>query len=157
MRKKKKVKRQIAPDPRYNDQMVAKFINHLMQSGKKTTAQKILYEAFDIIKQKTKKEGVLEIFTQAIKNASPQVEVISRRIGGAHYQIPREVGNERRVTLAMRWLIQAARQVKGKKMAQKLAQEILAASQGEGGALKKKREIEKVAEANRAFAHFAWR
>ncbi len=155
MRKKKKVNRIITPDPLYENIAVAKFINHLMVDGKKSVAQKILYSAFEIIKQKTK-EDPLAVFQSAIQNISPRVEVVSARIGGARYQIPKEVSGERKTALAMKWLIAAARKIKGKAMAEKLAQEILAAYKNEGDAIRKKHEIEKIAEANRAFSHFAW-
>jgi len=154
MRRKHKIKRPINPDPKYQNTLVAKFINHLMRKGKKTVAQRILYDAFEIL-AKQKKEP-LEIFDQAIKNVSPSLEVRSRRIGGANYQVPREVKGERRTTLAMRWIIAAARARKGKPMAEKLAQEMLEASQNTGAAVKKKIDTHRMAEANRAFAHFAW-
>ena len=155
MRRKKKVKRTIDPDPRYNNTLVAQFINYLMKGGKKSVAQKVFYSAFEILEKTTKGKDPLEIFDQAIKNASPLVEVRSRRIGGAHYQVPREVRGERRLTLAIRWLIQAARAKKGKPMAQKLAVELLDASKNTGAAVKKKQDIHRMAEANKAFAHFA--
>jgi small subunit ribosomal protein S7 len=126
-----------------------------MRRGKKSLARKIVYQAFEIIKEKTK-EDPLEIFEQAIKNASPLLEVRSRRVGGATYQVPREVRPERKLSLAMRWLIEAAKSKKGKPMEEKLAQELILASKNEGGAVKKKENIHKIAEANRAFAHFAW-
>ena len=158
MRRKKKVKRTINPDPKYNNTLVAKFINHLMKGGKKSVAQKVLYNAFDIIEKSkaVKDKEPLEVFDQAIKNASPLVEVKSRRIGGARYQVPREVRGERRVTLAMRWLLQAARAKKGKAMAQRLAEELIDASQNTGTAVKKKEDTHRIADANKAFAHFAW-
>ncbi len=162
MRRKKKFKRIIDPDPRYNNTLVAQFINYLMKDGKKSVAQKVFYGAFEILEKTTgsasdgKDKDPLEIFDQAIKNASPLVEVRSRRIGGAHYQVPREVRGERRLTLAIRWLIQAARAKKGKPMAQKLAAELLDASKNTGTAVKKKQDIHRMAEANKAFAHFAW-
>ena len=155
MRRKKKVKREIAPDPLYNNVSVAKFINQVMRRGKKITAQKIVYGAFDIIKEKTKKD-CLEIFDLAIKNVKPLLEVRARRVGGATYQVPRPVPSERGQTLAMRWLIQAAKNRKGKSMKEKLAEELILASKGEGAAVKKKQDTHKMAEANRAFAHFAW-
>jgi len=144
------------PDPKYNNTLVAKFINHLMKGGKKSVAQKALYGAFDILKKTTGDKDPLEIFDQAIKNASPLVEVKSRRIGGAHYQVPREVRGERRLTLAMRWLIQAARAKKGKPIAQKLAGELMDASKNTGVAVKKKQDVHRMADANKAFAHFGW-
>lgn len=154
MRRKHKIKRQIIPDPKYQNTLVAKFINHLMRGGKKSVAQGVLYDAFEIL-TKQKKEP-LEIFDQAIKNVSPFLEVKSRRIGGANYQVPREVRGERRTTLAMRWIIAVARKKKGKPMAEKLAQEMVEASQNTGVAIKKKTDTHRMAEANRAFAHFAW-
>ena len=154
MRRKHKIKRQIIPDPKYQNTLVAKFINHLMRGGKKSVAQRVLYDAFEIL-TKQKKEP-LEIFDQAIKNVSPFLEVKSRRIGGANYQVPREVRGERRTTLAMRWIIAASRNKKGKPMAEKLAQEMVEASQNTGVAIKKKTDTHRMAEANRAFAHFAW-
>ena len=126
-----------------------------MSSGKKSVARSVVYEALDIAGKKAKKEP-LAIFDEAIKNASPALEVRSRRVGGANYQVPREVRPERQVTLAMRWLIQAARSKKGKPMAEKLAEELVLASKNEGAAIKKKEDTHKMAEANRAFAHFAW-
>jgi len=156
MRRKKKVKRIINPDPKYNSTLVAKFINHLMWDGKKSTARRVLYDTFDIIEKSTKDKDPLEVFDTAIKNVSPLLEVKSRRIGGAHYQVPREVKGERRTTLAIRWIIQAARQKKGKPMCEKLAEELIQASQNTGEAVKKKEDTHRMAEANRAFAHFAW-
>ena len=156
MRRKRKVKRTIDPDPRYNNTLVAQFINYLMKGGKKSVAQKVFYGAFEILETTTKDKDPLEIFDQAIKNVSPLVEVKSRRIGGAHYQVPREVRGERRLTLAIRWLIQVSRAKKGKPMAQKLASEFLDASKNTGVAVRKKEDIHRMAEANKAFAHFAW-
>ncbi len=119
-------------------------------------AQRVLYNAFEIIKKSSKSKDPLEVFDQAIKNVSPLVEVKSRRIGGAHYQVPREVRGERKMTLAIRWIIQAAKAKKGKPMAQKLAEELIDASQNTGAAVKKKQDTHRIAEANKAFAHFAW-
>lgn len=155
MRRKKKEKRIIIPDPVYNNFLVSKFINHVMRKGKKTVARKIVYGAFEIIKEKTQKEP-LEIFEQAIKNASPLLEVKPRRIGGATYQVPREVKGDRKITLAMRWIIQAAKSKKGRPMREKLAQELIDAANNQGAAIKKRDDTHKMAEANRAFAHFAW-
>lgn len=155
MGRKKKIKKNIQPDPIYNDLIVAKFINQVMRRGKKTIARKIVYGAFNIIKEKTKKEP-LEIFEQALRNASPLLEVKSKRIGGATYQVPREVKRERRLTLAMRWLIKATKARKGKPMREKLAEELIEASENRGAAIKKKEDTHRMAEANRAFAHFAW-
>lgn len=144
----------IAPDRVYNDVMISQFINKVMKKGKKTTAQKIVYGAFDIIKEKTKKEP-LEIFHQAIENASPLLEVKPKRIGGATYQVPMEVRGERKLALAIRWILTGARAKKGKPMAEKLSQELIDASNNEGVALKKKNDTHRMAEANKAFAHFA--
>ena len=152
--KKQAPKRKIKPDVKYNSLSIAKFINYIMRRGKKSTAQKVVYGCFDIIEEKTKKKPV-EVFEQAIKNVEPTLEVIGRRIGGANYQIPIPVREGRRFTLAMRWIIEAARAKKGKIMAERLALEIIEASNNEGSAMKKKTDIHKMAEANRAFAHFA--
>lgn len=144
----------ILPDHRYNDATVAKFINQVMRRGKKTIAAKIVYEAFDKIKEQTKQDP-LEIFNTALEKAAPLVEVKPQRVGGATYQVPREVKGKRRESLGMRWLIGAARSKKGKPMAEKLAQEIMLASRDEGDAIKKKINVHRMAEANRAFAHLA--
>jgi small subunit ribosomal protein S7 len=155
MRGKKKTKREIAPDPVYNNATVAKFINQVMRRGKKTIAQKIVYGSFDIIKEKTKKEP-LEVFEIAIGNVKPALEVKPKRIGGATYQVPRQVSVVRGETLAMRWIVRAAKSGKGKTMKEKLAEELILASKQEGVAVKKKEDTHRMAEANRAFAHFAW-
>ncbi len=144
------------PDPLYNSERLQKFINNVMWDGKKTAASKVVYGAFDIIKEKTANPNPLEIFDLAIKNASPVMEVRSRRIGGANYQVPREVRPERRLALATRWIVGAARSGKGRPMAVKLADELIAASKGEGAAVKKRDDTHKMAESNKAFAHFAW-
>ena len=154
-RRKKIKKRIISPDPVYNNVTVAKFINQVMREGKKSIARKIVYGSFDIIKEKTKKEP-LEVFESALQNASPFLEVKAKRVGGATYQVPREVKGERKVSLAMRWIINAARAKKGKPMKEKLAQELIDASNNTGTAVKKKEDSHRMAEANRAFAHFAW-
>jgi small subunit ribosomal protein S7 len=143
------------PDIIYKSDVVSKFINGVMWSGKKETAQKIVYGAFDLIKEKTKQEP-LEVFMLAIENASPVMEVRSRRIGGANYQVPREVRPERRQNLAFRWIIGSARGGKGRPMHEKLADELISASKKEGAAVKKREDTHKMAEANKAFAHFAW-
>ena len=140
----------------YNSQKLAKFINSIMLHGKKETARKAVYKAFDIIKEKTGNPNPLEVFDTAIKNAGPQVEVRSRRIGGANYQVPREVRPERRQALAMRWIIEAARGKKGSPIHTKLAEELILASKNEGSAIKKRDDTHKMAESNKAFAHFAW-
>ena len=152
--RKKTPKRKIAPDPKFGNVKVAKFINYIMRRGKKTVAQKVVYQAFEIISNQTKGNPV-EFFDKAIKNIAPALEVRGRRIGGANYQIPIVVQNERKLILAFRWLINAARAKKGKPMAQKLAEEIMAAAKGEGDAIKKREDVHRMAEANRAFAHFA--
>jgi small subunit ribosomal protein S7 len=144
----------IAPDPRYNNVKVAKFINHIMERGKKATAQRIVYDAFDIIKDKMNTEP-RQIFDAALKNVTPTLEVKSRRVGGGNYQVPMEVVEPRKTTLAMRWLLNAARSHKGKPMSRRLAEEIVSAYNKEGTAIKKKEDTHRMAEANRAFAHFA--
>jgi len=156
MRRKKITKREIAPDPKYSDIILAKFINNIMKGGKKAIAQKIVYNSLDIIKNKTKIKDPLEIFNKALENVSPLLEIKSKRVGGANYQVPYEVKGDRRRALAMRWIIQAASKKKGEAMPKKLAQEIINASKNEGEAIKKKQNIHRMAEANKAFAHFAW-
>ncbi len=156
MRKKIKDKKVVEPDIVYKSQKLAKFINNVMLNGKKETARKSVYKAFDIIKEKTGNPNPLEVFDTAIKNAGPLVEVRSRRIGGANYQVPREVRPERRTALAMRWIIGAARGKKGAPIYEKLAEELILASKNEGAACKKRDDTHKMAEANKAFAHFAW-
>ena len=162
MRRKRKVKKDIQPDTVYNNTLVAKFINHVMKEGKKSTAQRVVYESFDIIKTQLEKDkkakeedkDPLVIFDNAIKNVAPLVEVKGRRIGGANYQVPREVRGERRITLAFRWLIKAARSRKGQPMAQCLAAELMDAAAGNGTAVKKRQDTHRMAEANKAFARF---
>jgi len=156
MRRKVTNRNIVGPDIMYNSQKLGKFINNIMWSGKKETARKTVYKAFDIIKEKTGNPNPLEVFDTAIKNAGPLVEVRSRRIGGANYQVPREVRPERRVSLAMRWIIDAARSKKGSAMHEKLAEELILASKNEGSACKKRDDTHKMAESNKAFAHFAW-
>jgi small subunit ribosomal protein S7 len=145
-----------APDTMFNSTKLAKFINIIMWDGKKDTARKVVYDAFKVIAEKTETENALEIFDMAIKNAGPTVEVRSRRIGGANYQVPREVRPERRLALATRWIIDAARSKKGQPMHIKLADELIAASKNEGAAVTKRDNTHKMAEANKAFAHFTW-
>ncbi len=149
---KKKV---IMPDAVYNDIMVAKFINQVMSNGKKTIAQKIVYGAFDIIKEQTKREP-LEVFRLAIQNVSPVLEVKPKRVGGATYQVPMEVKGNRKLSLAMKWMITSAQDKKGKAMRFKLAEELIEASENKGNSVRKRENVHKMAEANRAFAHFAW-
>jgi len=156
MRRKITNRNIVNPDFVYNSQKLEKFINYIMWSGKKETARKVMYKAFDIIKEKTGNPNPLEIFDLALRNAGPMTEVRSKRIGGANYQVPIEVRPERRVALAMRWIRDAARGGKGKPMHLKLADELIAASKNEGSAIKKKEDTHKMAEANKAFAHFAW-
>ena len=155
MARRKTEKRNILPDSIYNSVTVSKFINQVMRQGKKNIAKKIVYGAFDILKEKTKKEP-LEVFERAIENASPILEVKPKRIGGATYQVPREVQGNRRMTLAFRWIIGAARSRKGKPMLEKLADGLIEASENKGAAIKKKEDTHRMAEANRAFAHCAW-
>jgi small subunit ribosomal protein S7 len=155
MRKKKAEKRYVKPDPKYNDLLVSKFINSLMYDGKKSKAQFIVYNAFNIIEERMKKSG-LEVFKKAIANTQPVIEVRSRRVGGATYQVPTEVRPERRIALAMRWLKTYSRERNDKSMSSKLATELIAASNGEGSSVKKKEDTHRMAEANKAFAHFKW-
>lgn len=148
-------KRQIVPDFVYNNIAVAKLINQIMKKGKKTIARKIVYGALEEIRKKTKKDP-LDVFNQALTNTSPLVEVRPKRVGGATYQVPVEVRGERRQALAMRWIIQVAKARKGKPMKEKLAEELIEAAENKGGAVKKKENTHRMAEANRAFAHFRW-
>jgi small subunit ribosomal protein S7 len=147
-------KRILEPDTLYSSVLVSKLINYIMEQGKKSIATKIVYDAFKIIEEKTKRIPV-EVFEQAINNAAPVLEIRARRIGGANYQVPVETKGDRRVTLAFRWIIAAARKAKGKPMKDKLANEIMEAANNAGAAVKKKENMHKMAEANRAFAHFA--
>ena len=156
MRRRLKAKPKINPDLVYDSEKITKFINYCMERGKKTTARKIVYKSLEAIKERTKNPHPLEIFELALKNTGPTMEVRSRRVGGANYQIPREVRPERRQFLSMKWIIDAARAKKGKAMAEKLAEEIIAASNNEGDAVRKRENTHKMAEANKAFAHFAW-
>jgi small subunit ribosomal protein S7 len=156
MRRKVKNRNEVKPDIKYNSVKVEKFINYVMERGKKNTARKIVYNSFDIIKEKAGNKNPLEIFDLALKNAGPTVEVRSRRVGGANYQVPREVRQERRLALAMRWILATAKSKKGTPIYKRLADELIAASQGDGEAVKKKENTHKMAEANKAFAHFAW-
>jgi small subunit ribosomal protein S7 len=153
-RKKRPIKKKWNPDPRYGNLLAGRFIGHLMKDGKRSTAEKVLYETFDIIHEKTKKGG-LNVFEQAIKNISPLLELKSRRIGGANYQVPVPVSGERRQTLAIRWILDACRKRKGKNMATKLADELIDATNKTGTAMKKRDDTHRMAEANKAFAHFA--
>lgn len=154
MRGKPAIKRKISGDSKYNDTDISKFINYIMRGGKKAVAQKIIYRCLDIIKEATKQDA-RHVFNKALKQVAPLLEVRGRRIGGANYQVPHQVKGERRLTLACRWIIGAARARKGKPMAEKLAIEIMDASKGEGSAIKKRMDVHRMAEANKAFAHFA--
>ncbi len=156
MRRKVKNRNIVGPDFVYNSPKLEKFINYIMIAGKKETARKVMYKAFDMIKEKTGNPNPLEIFDLAMKNAGPLTEVRSKRIGGANYQVPREVRPERRLALAMRWIRDAALSKKGQPMHLKLADELIAASKNEGAAIKKREDTHKMAESNKAFAHFAW-
>lgn len=149
-------KRKVLPDPKYGDRIVAKFMNTVMMSGKKSTAEKIVYSAFDLIGEKGTGEQPLNLFKKALEGVKPLVEVKSRRVGGATYQVPIEVKADRRTALAMRWLIQAARSRSERTFAERLAGEILDASNGRGAAVKKREDTHKMAEANKAFAHYRW-
>ena len=155
MRKKRSSKRIATADPKYNDLMVNRFTNSLLKQGKKHLARRILYDAMEMIQERTKKTA-LEVFRKAVDNASPLIEVRARRVGGATYQVPTEVRPERRTALAIRWLITNAQERSDKSMAHKLAAEFIAAAAGEGGAIKKKEDVHRMAEANKAFAHFKW-
>jgi len=154
-RRKNAIKRPVLADARYDSQTVSKFINVLMYQGKKSTAERMFYEAMDIVEGKTSQPGV-NVFKQALSNLKPVVEVKSRRVGGATYQVPVEVRPERRTALAMRWLISYSRDRGEKSMAEKLAAEVIAASKGEGNAIKKKEDTHRMADANKAFAHYRW-
>ena len=155
MRRPVKKRKTIEPDIKYSNFLVSKLINYVMQSGKKAVAMKVVYDAFEIAEKKAGKPG-LEIFEKALENVTPQMELRSRRIGGANYQVPIEVRPERKTALALRWIIDAARSQKGKPMREKLAEELINAANNTGNAVKKKLDVHRMAEANKAFAHFAW-
>jgi len=155
MRKKRAEKRRVTADPRFNDVVLAQFVNIIMEDGKKATARACVYGAMDIIAEKTK-EDPLEVFRKAMANVAPAVEIRPRRVGGATYQVPMEVRDERRVALAIRWLKKYALERRDRTMASKLASEIQAAANGEGGAIKRRDEMHRMADANRAFSHFRW-
>lgn len=148
-------KRKIAPDAKYQSEHLAKFINKLMQCGKKSTAERVVYQAFEIIQERAGTDP-LEVFDRAVKNATPLLKVKPRRVGGATYQVPGEITQWQGLSLAMRWLVQSARARKGKPMSEKLAAELIDASQGEGATVKKRNDTHRMAEANRAFAHYRW-
>ncbi len=155
MRKRRAVKRDVLPDPIYNSKVVTKLINQIMQDGKKGTAEKILYEAFDMIKEKTGQDP-MEVYAKALENIKPILEVKSRRVGGSNVQVPVEVTDERSQALALRWLVNYAQTRNGRGMAINLANEIMDAANGVGGAVKKRDDVHKMAEANKAFAHYRW-
>lgn len=155
MRKRRAEKRRLMPDPKYNDLVVSQLINYVMQDGKKNTARKIVYDAFDIVAQRSKQEP-LEVFKKAVSNVAPVLEVRSRRVGGATYQVPVEVRETRRIALALRWINNFASSRREKSMAAKLAAEIMAAANEEGASVKKREDTHRMAEANKAFAHFRW-
>ena len=148
-------KRKVEPDPKYNNAHIAMFINRMMKGGKKCTAARIMYDALDIIEQRIKRDPV-EVFEEALRNVTPVIEVKPRRVGGSTYQVPVEVGPYRRLSLAMRWILQFASARGGKGMSEKLANELMDAAQGQGGAIKKRDDTHRMAEANRAFAHYRW-
>lgn len=155
MRKKRASKRYTDADPKFQDVLVSRFINSLLKEGKKHLARRILYSALDLIEERTKNKSI-DVFRKAVNNVSPMLEVRARRVGGATYQVPTEVRPERRTALAIRWLITNAQERSEKSMSQKLAAEFIAAAAGEGGAVKKKEDVHRMAEANKAFAHFRW-
>ena len=154
-RRRRAVRRLIAPDPRHGSSELASFINRVMMGGKKSVAQRAVYQALDLVQEETHRDP-MEIFEQAMRNAMPNVEVKPRRVGGATYQVPIEVGGNRRTALAMRWLIRAARARAGQPMRSRLAQELLDASRGQGAAVRRREELHRMAEANRAFVHYRW-
>ncbi|MCD5397784.1 30S ribosomal protein S7 [candidate division NPL-UPA2 bacterium] len=154
-RRREANKREVAPDPKYNSQLAARFINGLMGGGKKSTAESIFYKALDIIEEKTK-EPPLKLFTQAMDNVKPMLEVKSRRVGGATYQVPVDVRPDRRTALAIRWIIHFAGSRKGLPMEEKLARELMEGAKGEGASVKKKEDTHRMADANKAFAHYRW-
>lgn len=154
MRKKRVYKKHYGPDSKHGRVDIGRFINYLMKDGKKTTAERVFYSTLDAITKETKEDGVA-VFEKALTNVSPQIQTVSRRVGGANYQVPQEVNPERRFVLACRWILAAARSKKGMPMYKRLSSELIAASKNEGAAIKKKLDMHKMAEANRAFAHFA--
>ncbi len=156
MRKKQASKRIVAADPKFGDVLVNRFINNIMEDGKKHTAQSILYGALDIVGERVKTQNPIDVFKKAVHNVSPVIEIRARRVGGATYQVPTEVRPERRTALAIRWLLTYAKERSDKAMSLKLAAEIIAAANGEGNAVKKKEDTHRMAEANKAFAHFKW-
>jgi small subunit ribosomal protein S7 len=156
MRRPVKNRNIVGPDMKFNSTKIEKFINSVMQDGKKSTARKVVYDALDLIKEKTKVEDPMEVFDTAIRNVGPAMEIRSRRVGGANYQVPREVRPERKQALAFRWILTAAHSRKGMAMHKRIAEEIISASKNEGSAVKKREDTHRMAESNKAFAHFAW-
>ncbi len=154
-RRRRATKRETSPDPKYNSAYVAGFINRVMTRGKKSTAQRIVYDALDIVEKENSRDP-LETFNQAVRNVTPQLEVKPRRVGGATYQVPIEVRSNRQLSLAMRWLLRASRARTGRAMAERLAQELQEASRGQGAAVRRREEVHRMAEANRAFVHYRW-
>ncbi len=154
-RRNRAPRRAVEPDVKYNSELVSRFVNKLMRGGKKSTAARVLYDAFDIIEARAKKPP-LEVFESAVRNVTPMIEVRPRRVGGATYQVPVEVRPERRMSLTIRWLIQACRQRSGRSMAEKVAAELMDAAAGQGASVKKREDTHRMAEANRAFAHYRW-
>lgn len=148
---------QLAPDPRYKSKLVSKFVNCIMWGGKKSVAQRLLYDAMDIIEQKVKDAPPLEVFEKAVENVKPMLEVRSKRVGGTNYQVPMQVNPKRRLSLAIRWIRQSVRSGSGKPFSERLATELMAAYRGEGAAMQTRENVHRMAEANKAFAHFAWR
>ena len=155
-RRREAEKRQILPDPKYNDILVARFVNSLLKKGKKSLAERVVYTALDNIGEKLKDEKALDVFKRAIENAAPMLEVKSRRVGGATYQVPVEVSRDRRLALSIRWMIAQAKARAGRSMADKLTGELLDAFNNTGGAIRKKEDVHRMAEANKAFAHYRW-
>lgn len=155
-RRRQAEKRKLAPDPRFNSELVTKLVNMIMKRGKRSIAERIVYGAFDKVAEKTENKDALEVFTKAVDNVRPKLEVRSRRVGGANYQVPVEVSPDRQITLALRWMIDYSAGRKGRPMTDSLAEEIVAASNGQGDAVKKRDDTHKMAQANRAFAHYRW-
>ena len=149
--------KQLQPDPRFRSKLVSKFINSFMWDGKKSVAQRVFYDAMDIVEKRVKDVPPLEVFEKAVQNVKPRVEVRSRRVGGANYQVPMQVSSKRQLSLAIRWIREAVRAGKGQPTAQRLANEIMAAWRGEGAAMTTRENVHRMADANKAFAHFAWR
>jgi len=155
-RRRQADRRKLAPDPQYNSELVTKFINMIMKCGKRSVAERVVYGAFEKVVAKTENKNALEVFSKAVDNIRPKLEVRSRRVGGANYQVPVEVSTDRQITMALRWMIDYSAGRKGRTMTDSLAEEIVAASSGQGDAVKKRDDTHKMAQANRAFAHYRW-